>query len=319
MVLTQVFLLTTLLAHVNTSPSSQLSNACNQIFNYNSVTPIHFKNDIDSWSSNSLSQKSCQFMINTTLPGPDYFMIRINVNPNDKSTSRINIIDHDGNHKLNTTLLNETGINEQFKIINFIHVKSSCFEINLFPGKNEDSYKNIRSITITRGSKTDQNNCKENEFKCSNFCIDQSLLCDEIASCSDSSDEENCTHLITPTPAATLDQTNILENTNSSLESNATMITIEQKSGNVKYIIGLLIAIIILAAVVLGAWSYGKRKQKWREFIAQLDNNTDWEYEQLDDNHHPMASRSNLPTMTPMFNIKITDDANERAERVPIN
>ena len=80
-----------------------------------------------------------------------------------------------------------------------------------------------------------------------------------------------------------------------------------------------MVIVALLAGTIFGAWTYGKRKQKWREFLAQLDNNTDWEYEQLDDNHHPMSSRASLPTMAPMFDIKITEESRDRAERVPIN
>jgi hypothetical protein len=35
--------------------------------------------------------------------------------------------------------------------------------------------------------------------------------------------------------------------------------------------------------LVVAVWIYGRRKRRWREFLAQLDSNTDWDYEQLDD------------------------------------
>jgi hypothetical protein len=59
------------------------------------------------------------------------------------------------------------------------------------------------------------------------------------------------------------------------------LIPIQRKSIN---IIGLFIFLLIVISVILIAIVvYGRRKRRWREFLAQLDNNTDWEYEQLED------------------------------------
>jgi hypothetical protein len=47
--------------------------------------------------------------------------------------------------------------------------------------------------------------------------------------------------------------------------------------------------------LVVALWIYGKRKRRWREFLAQLDSNTDWDYEQLDDEPvTPSASRHSM-------------------------
>lgn len=305
----------------------ELSNTCNKELQYNSARPIHIENDPNTWSVSSPALTSCQLIINTTQTDYNHFMIRVNVNDNE-SANRISIIDHDHVTNKNVTLLNETGITNQFKTINFIQIESSCFEINLLPGpSNELFFRNVRSITITRVTQTNKNKCKENEFKCkpSNVCIDQSLLCDNIASCSDSSDEANCTHSTTTTTVTNNNNlpATVIINTNSSIDANVTLITINDDSktsrNKVKYLIGFVVIVALLAGTIFGAWTYGKRKQKWREFLAQLDNNTDWEYEQLDDNHHPMSSRASLPTMAPMFDIKITEESRDRAERVPIN
>jgi hypothetical protein len=77
-----------------------------------------------------------------------------------------------------------------------------------------------------------------------------------------------------------------------------------------KYMVALLFVFVFFVGLILAGWVYGRRKRKWREFLAQLDNNTDWEYEQLEDNHYPMGSRAgSLPNMSPMINMKITNDA----------
>ncbi len=53
--------------------------------------------------------------------------------------------------------------------------------------------------------------------------------------------------------------------------------------------------------IVGGIWAYGRRKRRFREFLAQLDNNTDWEYEQLDDG--PPSMTASRATMTPIFSM----------------
>ena len=45
------------------------------------------------------------------------------------------------------------------------------------------------------------------------------------------------------------------------------------------FFIGLLVILVLLTAALIGVYFYGRRRRKWREFLAQLDNNTDWELE----------------------------------------
>lgn len=155
--------------------------------------------------------------------------------------------------------------------------------------------------------------------------------CDKIASCSDNSDEEDCTTPPSQPQPESVSNTSLATDTTqttapSSLIANESMTTVGGGASNTttepdvnipnpnipakheyQYLIGLLLLIVFFVCLILGGWIYGRRKRKWREFLAQLDNNTDWEYEQLDDNFYPMGSRSSLPTMN-MINMKITND-----------
>ena len=128
-----------------------------------------------------------------------------------------------------------------------------------------------------------------------NTCIDSSFVCDQIGSCADSSDEQNCINFNTTTE-------------NSATTSNATVPnSIDNISphgnGHLNFFIGLLLILSVATAGLFGLWIYGRRKRKWREFLAQLDNNTDWEYQQLDDNPLSIGASSNMPTMLPIFNM----------------
>ena len=150
--------------------------------------------------------------------------------------------------------------------------------------------------------------CKNNEFKCnpSNICINESFRCDNIESCSDGSDELNC---------------NVTIGNGTLILSNVTANAVDNKTGGgFKYFIGLGIILIVFLSAIVGAWIYGRRKRKWREFLAQLDNNTDWEYEQLDDNNHIMGSTT-YSTNPPRFNMSISNEVKNdqnKSERLPI-
>ena len=128
--------------------------------------------------------------------------------------------------------------------------------------------------------------CTDNKFLCSapsNVCLNKDLVCDGIESCI--GDEINCTSNdstvkipINDDSHAAVTRTNVL--------------------------IGMLIICILILLLIVSIIIYGRRKKKWREFLAQLDNNnTDWEYEQLDDGPSISASR---PSMTPIFNMNVT-------------
>ena len=53
-------------------------------------------------------------------------------------------------------------------------------------------------------------------------------------------------------------------------------------------------------------WLYGRRKRKWREFLAQLENNTVWDYEQLSDDG-PIIGGSRA-TISPAFNMEMNNE-----------
>lgn len=88
---------------------------------------------------------------------------------------------------------------------------------------------------------------------------------------------------------------------------------VPSKSNNsLKLLIGSVILSALVVGSVFGVWTYRKRRLKWREFLAQLDNNTDWEYEQLDDNHHHQAIHrgQSIPRMSPIFNMNVSSKDN---------
>ena len=167
--------------------------------------------------------------------------------------------------------------------------------------------------------------------------MDINFKCDLYKSCPDNSDQINCikdnpndnstttTAMDTTTTTSTTTTTTTTTSTTTSQfisttkAQNMTTISSEQPSPKghaVSFFIILLIILSIITAVLTGIWVYGRRKRKWREFLAQLDNNTDWEYEQLDDGPSISASRT---TMSPVFNMNIANDDIEAAANVNNN
>ncbi len=69
------------------------------------------------------------------------------------------------------------------------------------------------------------------------------------------------------------------------------------------FFIVLLIILIIITSILVGVWLYGRRKRKWREFLAQMDNNTVWDYEQLGDDGPAIGA-----TMSPVFNMHASNE-----------
>jgi len=171
--------------------------------------------------------------------------------------------------------------------------------------------------------------CKENEFKCgipSNICIDSKFKCGFYDSCVDNTDHLNCDFSATTktTEQTTASMTTSISNT----LSNTTGILVvdnnsEPKKGSkLGFLIGLLITIGLITSALIGIWYYGRRNRRTREFLAQLQNNTDWEYEQLDDDQSLGTSRV---TMSPIFDMNTINDESEsnsnrrKNERTPIS
>jgi hypothetical protein len=71
------------------------------------------------------------------------------------------------------------------------------------------------------------------------------------------------------------------------------------------------LAFVIIAALV-GIVIYGRRKRKWREFLAQLDNNTDWEYEQLEDMPNSIGGNGGDRYMSTVFDRTLSTSESER-------
>jgi hypothetical protein len=69
------------------------------------------------------------------------------------------------------------------------------------------------------------------------------------------------------------------------------------------FFVVLLIILIIITSILVGVWLYGRRKRKWREFLAQMDNNTVWDYEQLGDDGPAIGA-----TMSPVFNMHASNE-----------
>ena len=165
--------------------------------------------------------------------------------------------------------------------------------------------------------------CNSNEFICKsppNTCIDSNFVCDQIESCADSSDEQNCIHLNATTENSSTTNIATVPNSIDNIPPHG--------NSHLDFFIGFLIILSIATALLFGLWIYGRRKRKWREFLAQLDNNTDWEYQQLDDNPLSIGTSSNMPTMLPIFNMSSTNttiennnqsnNKRESTERTPI-
>lgn len=144
-----------------------------------------------------------------------------------------------------------------------------------------------------------------------NVCLEKSAICNGIASCADDSDESKCSSSslssLSPT-VLTTPQNSLLNTTittfNSTINGTNTIINNDTKPRSISkmnFLIVLLIIVIIITIIVGSIWLYGRRKRRFREFLAQLDNNTDWEYEQLDDG--PPSLTASRHTMTPIFSM----------------
>ncbi len=94
-----------------------------------------------------------------------------------------------------------------------------------------------------------------------------------------------------------------------------------EPSNKMKYFIGFIVCVVLTTAAIFGVWTYRKRRLKWTEFLAQLDNNTDWEYEQLDDYQHSSGTGAggSMPTMSPIFDMSIAKKENKILESGNVN
>jgi hypothetical protein len=287
---------------------------CNQkvpyILNYDFEYPII----LEDFVSNLNSIKNCTVTINGTHNDTPsrFFLIKLMIN-ND-ACNVDSIIQPDlyleiTDSTLNSTLLNQSKICERFKTENFITIetKASTFSIKFIKNQNENESHLINSIIITPFTLVSSETAKclnENDFICrqpSNICIDSRFKCDKIASCSDNSDELNCTTLnynttqIYSTSTSTSNAS--ISSSFSDLLMNTTITTDDPHGRSVSkgktILIGIIFVLVIAICILVGVWVYGRRKRKWREFIAQLDNNTEWEYEQLEDGPLTMINNSN--------------------------
>ena len=173
------------------------------------------------------------------------------------------------------------------------------------------------------------------------------MKCDAIVSCPDESDETGCTEvagfpspvgqgagpgnttesqLLTTLVTATTTAQNTTTGAAPNTTANTYVITKAVKPANERrydIFIGLLGLFLFGTLILVGIWLYGRRKRQWRDFLARLDNNTDWEYEQLEDG--PAISRTNVifnmnddafdPNMAPSYNSLNTGSSNYNSSR----
>ena len=107
------------------------------------------------------------------------------------------------------------------------------------------------------------------------------------------------------TQTASFSTTLISNSTSNITEANIIDNGSKSESHTLSFFIVVLVILSIITSILIGVWLYGRRKRKWREFLAQLDNNTDWEYEQLEDGPTLHGSRA---TISPVFNMNISND-----------
>ncbi len=133
----------------------------------------------------------------------------------------------------------------------------------------------------------------------------------------DKNGEFNMLDSITITAESQAVATTKFLNNNSTINPNLDHLE-EDKNGRLsnkmKYLIGFLVCMVLFSGAVFGLWTYRKRRLKWNQFLAQLDNNTDWEYEQLDDYHQSNNASGSVPTMSPIFDMTITKRENRVLE-----
>jgi hypothetical protein len=117
------------------------------------------------------------------------------------------------------------------------------------------------------------------------------------------------------------------DSSNTTVSNNTDIIIVDANSeskgkSKLGFLIGLLITFGMITSALIGMWYYGRRNRRTREFLAQLHNNTDWEYEQLDDEQSLGTSRV---TMSPIFDMNAINDESEsnanrrKNERTPIS
>lgn len=312
--------------------------SCNDIsgVKYDSNSPIEIINNQFQWK-NSSNLDSCKFLINV-VPNSivenksesdiSSFIIRfkptdlvkcsdsVSLTVESPSTSAIN----SSNNVLVTA--NLCDLLETNKYIT-INVTSSSFSIILNSTKSINSsypFQILESIVITsfNYANSSTNKCKSNQFNCvkpSNICLDEKFKCDLYESCPDGSDQFNCSNITPSSSSSSSIITTTRKITNSTMNSTVYYVTLiaitpdsREKSSSLNFFIGIIIFLVILTGILTGVWLYGRRKRRWRELLAQLDNNTDWEYEQLEDGPSMVSSRS---TVTPSLNRNISNDDRE--------
>lgn len=299
----------------------EFKDTCNsKPINY--TTLLKFENSEIS-ANLSIPSNSCKLILNATGYESCGFLFRINKNITFKSDSfSLNITDHS---ELPTAAGNNTILfqanSSTLNNVSFIQINSSrCFEISL------DGYLNqLDSIVVSAFYYTRNETCGKQKIKCKyplSTCVDLDGN-NIVTTCSDdtfadlkitSKSTSNLSFLpTTNSPSQTtslLFTTTTTTNSTTLLSTNSTedfhLIPIQRKSIN---IIGLFILLLIVISVVMIAIIvYGRRKRRWREFLAQLDNNTDWEYEQLED----LPTANGADRYSTVFDRTISTSENER-------
>lgn len=267
--------------------SNSLSSSCSTEVTYDSKTALTFKNN-----QNESTNTPCNITIKTGQILQTSFLVKFEMDQCQDTDYTLNIFNGDSSVLIDKQKLCSTE-NSKFLLIN----ASSSFLVNIIADKSNKStdidakisFKSIKAISITSFNYVNQNNsCSNiNESKCaqpSNICINKELI------------EQSC---------------QIMDNSNSTSQTTTftTKIPDEGKSAStghkLSFLIFLLIVLTAITAVLIGVWVYGRRKRKWREFLAQYDNNTDWEYEQLEDGP---AMSGVTSTRSPVFNMNVSND-----------
>ena len=153
----------------------------------------------------------------------------------------------------------------------------------------------------------------KNDLKCgqpSNTCIDQNFKCFPFSPCADNFDFDRSGCEMTDSQKINSNQaiqsTNIPFNNTNITQANIIDNGSTSHGHAMSFFVGLLIILIIITSILLGVWFYGRRKRKWREFLAQLENNTVWDYEQLaDDGPTINGSRA---TISQAFNMHMSNE-----------
>lgn len=256
---------------VNTRSLQSVCNNQTNIINFDADhTQIEIQNIQSDWNE---QLRSCNISFKDV---KENLEIRFNPNKNVKCDKE----------KITLYLMNQNNTEKEFDLCELIE-KQSLLPVSKYTLIIQVEYKNLNAASLNSSYPFDQfESITINKYNQ-----------DSITTTINISSSTQSTTAIKTSKISTTLTTNFTKNDPS-----------YKNNSSVNFFIGLLIILVILTGILTGIWLYGRRRRKWREILAHLENNTDWEYEQLEDGPSLSSTRA---TVSQRFNPNFTNQDNE--------